>query len=153
MWDGEPFLPRTCWKYILRAFQWARKYGLRVSIDLHTAPGSQNGAFCLPFPSLPPYGGFRSVVYGTKIAPFPRAAFNHSGKKGTVAFLVGDMGYANAQRMLNYIRIFTEFISQPEFANVVVMFGITNEPVLGTIGRETLTSLCAAVFTLAFGLC
>ena len=43
VWEGEPFLPRTCWKYILRAFQWARKYGLRVVIDLHTAPGSQNG--------------------------------------------------------------------------------------------------------------
>jgi len=57
------------------------------------------------------------------------------------------MGYANAQRMLNYIRIFTEFITQPEFANVVVMFGVVNEPVLGTIGRESLTSLCVAVFT------
>ena len=57
------------------------------------------------------------------------------------------MGYANAQRMLNYIRIFTEFISQPEYANVVVMFGITNEPVLGTIGRETLTSLCVTIYT------
>jgi len=59
------------------------------------------------------------------------------------------MGYANAQRMLNYIRIFIEFVTQPEFANVVVMFGITNEPVLGKIGRETLTSLYVAVFTLA----
>ena len=62
--------------------------------------------------------------------------------------MVGDMGYANAQRMLNYIRIFTEFITQPEYANVVVMFGTMNEPVLGTIGRETLTSLCVAIFTL-----
>ncbi|KAF9648416.1 hypothetical protein BDM02DRAFT_3129101 [Thelephora ganbajun] len=42
VWDGEPFLPRKCWKYILRAFQWARKYGIRVAIDLHVAPGSQN---------------------------------------------------------------------------------------------------------------
>ena len=52
VWEGEPFLPRTCWKYILRAFQWARKYGLRVAIDLHSAPGSQNGASDL----LPPHG-------------------------------------------------------------------------------------------------
>jgi len=58
------------------------------------------------------------------------------------------MGYANAQRMLNYIRIFTEFITQPEYANVIVMFGIMNEPVLGTIGRESLTSLCVVGFTL-----
>ncbi|THH09041.1 hypothetical protein EW146_g8801 [Bondarzewia mesenterica] len=26
-WDGEPFLPKVCWKYILRVFEWARKYG------------------------------------------------------------------------------------------------------------------------------
>lgn len=27
----------------LKAIQWARKYGLRINIDLHTVPGSQNG--------------------------------------------------------------------------------------------------------------
>lgn len=57
VWDGEPFLPRTSWKYILRAFQWARKYGLRIMIDLHTAPGSQNGmSKLLRFYSPPPVG-------------------------------------------------------------------------------------------------
>ena len=40
---AEPFLARTCWKYILRVLEWARKYGIRVMLDLHTAPGSQNG--------------------------------------------------------------------------------------------------------------
>lgn len=28
---------------IRRALGWARKYGLRVNLDLHTAPGSQSG--------------------------------------------------------------------------------------------------------------
>lgn len=41
--DQEPFLARTSWKYILRIFRWARKYGIRINLDLHTAPGSQNG--------------------------------------------------------------------------------------------------------------
>ena len=36
-------MARTCWQYILKALGWARKYGLRVKIDLHTIPGSQNG--------------------------------------------------------------------------------------------------------------
>ena len=27
----------------MKALKWARKYGLRVYIELHTAPGSQNG--------------------------------------------------------------------------------------------------------------
>ncbi|KAJ7205857.1 glycoside hydrolase superfamily [Mycena haematopus] len=39
----EPFLEGVCWKYIVRLFAWARKYGVRVNLDLHTAPGSQNG--------------------------------------------------------------------------------------------------------------
>jgi len=61
------------------------------------------------------------------------------------------MGYANAQRMLNYIRIFTEFISQPEYVNVIPVFCIVNEALVGTIGKETLTSLCVVVFTLESG--
>jgi hypothetical protein len=31
------------YRYIVRLLGWARKYGLRVNLDLHTAPGSQNG--------------------------------------------------------------------------------------------------------------
>lgn len=58
------------------------------------------------------------------------------------------MGFANAQRMINYIRIFTEFITQPEYVNVVPMFGLVNEPLVGTIGIETLTSLYVTVLRL-----
>ncbi|KAJ7487059.1 glycoside hydrolase family 5 protein [Mycena latifolia] len=96
---AEPFLEGVCWKYIVRLLGWARKYGLRVNIDLHTAPGSQNG-------------------------------YNHSGKDGQINFLNGVMGVANAQRMLDYIRIITEFIAQPEYQDVVQMFGIVNEGAL-----------------------
>ena len=51
------------------------------------------------------------------------------------------MGFANAQRMLNYIRIFIEFVSQPEYVDVIPMFGIVNEALSGMIGVPTLTSL------------
>lgn len=51
------------------------------------------------------------------------------------------MGLANAQRTLDYIRIITEFISQPEYRNVVPMFGIVNEALVTTIGKDQLTSL------------
>ena len=67
--------------------------------------------------------------------------YNHSGKGGQINFLMGTMGIANAERVLNYIRIFTEFFSQPEWKNVVPMFGIINEPVLGSIGDDALQSL------------
>ena len=39
--DRPPFL--GCLEYLDLAFEWAQKYGLKVLIDLHTVPGSQNG--------------------------------------------------------------------------------------------------------------
>ncbi|GAA5938971.1 hypothetical protein JCM3775_002637, partial [Rhodotorula graminis] len=42
-WDGEPFLAGVAWEYILKAIGWARKYGLRINLDFHAVPGSQNG--------------------------------------------------------------------------------------------------------------
>jgi glucan 1,3-beta-glucosidase len=40
---GEPFIEGLAWNYFLKAIQWARKYGLRIELDLHAIPGSQNG--------------------------------------------------------------------------------------------------------------
>lgn len=37
-----PYIPGA-WKYLLRGLNWARKHGLHVILDLHGAPGSQNG--------------------------------------------------------------------------------------------------------------
>ena len=31
------------WLHLLSSIQWARKYGLRIYLDLHALPGSQNG--------------------------------------------------------------------------------------------------------------
>ncbi|PCH38152.1 glycoside hydrolase family 5 protein [Wolfiporia cocos MD-104 SS10] len=42
-WEGEPFLARVSWTYFLKAIEWARKYGLRINLDFHCLPGSQNG--------------------------------------------------------------------------------------------------------------
>ena len=109
-WDGEPFLQKVCWRYILRVISWCRKYGIRIKFDLRSIPGSQNG-------------------------------YNHSGKFGQVNFLHGVMGYANAQRALGYIRIFAQFFSQPEYKDVVQMFGIINEPSMAEIGKDILGNL------------
>ncbi|KAJ6547044.1 glycoside hydrolase family 5 protein [Mycena capillaripes] len=105
--DGESFLPKTSWTYFLKAIQWARKYGLRINLDLHALPGSQNG-------------------------------WNHSGRLGSYNVLFGPMGLANAQRALDYIRIIAEFISQPEYRDVIAMFGVTNEPQGNQIGLDVL---------------
>ena len=50
------------------------------------------------------------------------------------------MGLANAQRTLYYIRVLTEFISQPEYRNLVPIFGIVNEALVGEIGMDAITS-------------
>ena len=44
----------------------------------------------------------------------------------------GNMGLANAQRTLDYIRVLTEFITQPEYQDLIPIFGIVNEPTAGT---------------------
>ncbi|PTB68940.1 glycoside hydrolase family 5 protein [Trichoderma citrinoviride] len=42
-YDGDQYVAHTSWRYLLRGIEWARKYGLRVNLDLHGLPGSQNG--------------------------------------------------------------------------------------------------------------
>lgn len=96
--------------YFLKAIQWARKYGLRINLDLHAVPGSQNG-------------------------------WNHSGRLGQTNFLNGPMGIANAERTLDVIRVMTQFISQPQYKDVVTMFGILNEPQGTQVGQEQLSRL------------
>lgn len=42
-YDGDPYVPKISWRYLLRGIEYARKHGLRVNLDLHAVPGSQNG--------------------------------------------------------------------------------------------------------------
>lgn len=42
-YPGDQYLPNISWRYLLRAIEWARRYGLRVNVDLHSVPGGQNG--------------------------------------------------------------------------------------------------------------
>ena len=69
------------------------------------------------------------------------AGYNHSGKLGQVNFMNGIMGIANAQRTLDYIRIITEFISQPEYRDLIPIFGVVNEALVQTIGLDEMTNL------------
>lgn len=39
--DVKPYV--GCIEYLDKAFVWAEKYGLKILVDLHTAPGGQNG--------------------------------------------------------------------------------------------------------------
>ncbi|GAA5824284.1 hypothetical protein JCM10212_001342 [Sporobolomyces blumeae] len=115
--DGEPFLEKVAWKYLLKALKWSRKYGLRVNLDLHSVPGSQNG-------------------------------WNHSGRLGTINWLHGVMGFANAQRSLDYVETLAEFVARDEVREVVQMFSILNEPMMGVIGIDPLRSFYARAYRL-----
>ncbi|KAG2414324.1 hypothetical protein HFD88_003515 [Aspergillus terreus] len=42
-YDGDQYVPKISWRYLLRAIEYCRKYGLRVKLDPHGIPGSQNG--------------------------------------------------------------------------------------------------------------
>ncbi|GAC74378.1 hypothetical protein PANT_11c00030 [Moesziomyces antarcticus T-34] len=41
--SGEPFLKLNQWDLLKQAAVWAGKYNLKVLVDLHAAPGNQNG--------------------------------------------------------------------------------------------------------------
>ena len=108
-YDGEPYLEGVAWTYFVKAIGWARKYGLRINLDFHALPGSQNG-------------------------------WNHSGHLGTINWMRSPMGLANAQRSLQYIRTFAQFISQEQYAPVVQLFGFVNEPNSGGISQALVGS-------------
>ena len=42
-YEGDPYVPKIAWRYLLRGIEYARECGLRVNLDLHAVPGSQNG--------------------------------------------------------------------------------------------------------------
>ncbi|KAI9884139.1 MAG: Serine/threonine-protein phosphatase 2A activator 1 [Watsoniomyces obsoletus] len=42
-YGSDPYVSQISWRYLLRGIEWARKHGLRIKLDLHGAPGSQNG--------------------------------------------------------------------------------------------------------------
>ena len=42
-YDEDPYVAQISWRYLLRAIEWCRENGLRVNLDLHSVPGSQNG--------------------------------------------------------------------------------------------------------------
>ncbi|KAI8973875.1 glycoside hydrolase superfamily [Pilobolus umbonatus] len=103
--DHEPFVAYLSWQYLLQGIQWARKYGLRVMVELHTAPGSQNG-------------------------------WNHSGKSGSIHWLMGKNGDENAKSTTEITADMIKFFSKPEWANVVSMYGVLNEPAMMTIPEK-----------------
>ncbi|KAJ7490539.1 exo-beta-1,3-glucanase [Mycena latifolia] len=123
--NDEPFLVGTSWTYFLKAIEWGRKYGIRIYLDLHALPGSQNGWV---------RGGPRFRIDADSL--YCRIIL---GKNGV-------MGIANAQRTLTYLRILTEFASQDQYRDVVCVIGIVNEILWSAIGQVGVQSFYYAAY-------
>lgn len=67
--------------------------------------------------------------------------WNHSGKSGSVNWMYGVMGIANAQRSLETLRSIVEYISQDGVKQVVPMIGLVNEVQAETVGGDVLAAL------------
>ncbi|KAG0167021.1 hypothetical protein DFQ28_003389 [Apophysomyces sp. BC1034] len=103
--SSEPYVSRLSWDYLLKGIQWARKYGLRVMVELHSAPGSQNG-------------------------------WNHSGKSGQIGWLNGTLGDENAKRTLEIIKDMVRYFNKPEWAHVIPVLGVLNEPAIFRLDKD-----------------
>ncbi|KAJ7490343.1 glycoside hydrolase family 5 protein [Mycena galericulata] len=125
---SEPFLAKTSWTYFLRVLGWARKYGLRVRLFVDS------------------FGWTEFSSQGSQ------NGLNHSGRLAPVNFLNGNMGMANAERTMYYIRVLTEFIAQTAYRDLIPVFGIINEPLLGIIGKDQLTSFYLEAHTVIRGI-
>lgn len=95
---GDPYVPNVSWRYLLRGIEWARSEGLRVCLDLHSAPGSQNGN---------DHSGRRGFI---------------GWLNGTQS------GQVNADRTLDIHSRLSAFFAQPRYKNVITMYGVLNEP-------------------------
>ena len=104
-YPGDPYVPHIAWRYLLRAVEWARDCGLRVNLDLHSLPGSQNG-------------------------------WNHSGRQGSVGWLIGPDGALNGQRSLQIHNQLSQFFAQDRYKNVVTIYGLVNEPKMLVIPEQ-----------------
>jgi glucan 1,3-beta-glucosidase len=118
-YPGDPYVFGVSWRYLLRAIEWARKYGLRVNLDLHAVPGSQNG-------------------------------WNHSGRQGSVDWILGPDGAVNANRSLDIHNMLSQFFAQDRYKNIIVFYGLVNEPAL-SIPQSDLVTWTTQAYNIVHG--
>ncbi|GJJ68508.1 glucan 1,3-beta-glucosidase [Entomortierella parvispora] len=102
----EPYVPDLSLDYLLQGLRWAAKYGLRVMVELHGAPGSQNG--------------WNHSGRAGKIGWLDGTA---EGEK-------------NGERTIAYVKQLLQLLQGPGMEHVSPMFGILNEPAIFLLERE-----------------
>lgn len=132
-------------RYFLKAVHWARKYGIRINLDLHTLPGSQNGfnhsgrQGVINF--LNDYMGIanaqRALEYIRVITEFISCVFY------LVLFFVTPslpLGHLIIWNVSSLLRILDETRSQPEYSHVA-LWSIANEARTAVIGKDVISHL------------
>ncbi|CAE6521924.1 unnamed protein product [Rhizoctonia solani] len=92
--DPTPYNP-DAWPYVMKALDWARKYNLFVILDVHGAPGSQNG-------------------------------YDNSGQR--MGMPQWHTNPINVNRTLDVVAWLAQTFGGPEYANLVTMIQLMNEP-------------------------
>ena len=98
-------------EYLDQAIGWAKTYGLKVQIDLHGAPGSQNGY---------DNSGHRGD------ADWSVKAKQSSNTRADLGFRANDSN--NVLRTKNIIQSLSQKYSDPSYYQVVTMLEVLNEP-------------------------
>ncbi|KAI1321831.1 hypothetical protein EDD11_000107 [Mortierella claussenii] len=103
----EPYVPDLALDYLLQGLKWAAQYGIRVMVELHAAPGSQNGW------NHSGRGGEIRWLNGTP-----------EGEK-------------NGKRTIEYTKKLLRLLQGPGMEHVSPMYGILNEPAVFMLERTT----------------
>ncbi|KAI9299178.1 glycoside hydrolase [Neoconidiobolus thromboides FSU 785] len=96
--DNEPFIYGG-WDYLLKGIEWCRKYGLRVMIDFHGAPGSQNG-----WNHSGRLGDIRFLNKNLTESP------------------------QHVERFMKIVLDVVKYFDKDEYRNIVTQIGVLNEP-------------------------
>ncbi|KAF8931366.1 hypothetical protein BGZ58_007673 [Dissophora ornata] len=107
--SDEPYVPDLSLDYLLQGLKWAAKYGIRVMVELHAAPGSQNG--------------WNHSGRGGKI----------EWMDGT------SEGQKNGRRTLEYTKQLIKLLQGPGMEHVSPMYGILNEPAIFLLEKERIS--------------
>jgi glucan 1,3-beta-glucosidase len=114
--EDEPYVPDLSLDYLLQGLKWAAQYGLRAMVEIHGAPGSQNGWN---------HSGRAGKIRWMNGTP---------------------EGEANGKRTIEYVKQLTRLIQGPGMEHVSPMFGLLNEPAIFLLERPPIDKWYKDVF-------
>ncbi|KAF9108672.1 hypothetical protein BGX27_008256 [Mortierella sp. AM989] len=113
----EPYVPDLALDYLLLGLKWAAQYGIRVMVELHAAPGSQNGWN---------HSGRAGKIGWLNGTP---------------------QGEKYAARTIEYTKKMLKLLQGPGMGHVSPMYGILNEPAVFMLDRSRVAAWYQEAFS------